>query len=131
MVIVDSTIWIHYLRTPDTPISQELIKLLDNDEVAIIGPILAEILQGARNENGFLQLLNRLSALPYLEISKDTWVRAAQLSWKLKVQGRLTPLIDLLIAAVALEGNHQVFTLDEHFQRVPGLRLYEIKGQVV
>ncbi len=127
MVIVDSTIWIHYLRTPDTPIGRELTKLLDNDEVAIVGPIMAEVLQGVRNENGFLQLLNRLGALPYLEISKDTWVRAAQLSWQLKVQGRLTPLIDLLIAAVALEGNHQVFTLDEHFQRVPGLRLYQVE----
>ena len=41
------------------------------------------------------------------------------------IEGRLTPLTDLLIAALALEGEHQVFTLDDHFQRVPGLRLYE------
>ena len=129
MVMVDSTIWIHYLRTPDTPIGQELTKLLDNDQVVVIGPVLAEVPQGARNENGFLQLLDRLGALPHLELTKDTWVRAAQLSFQLKVQGRLTPLIDLLIAASALEGSHQVFTLDEDFTRVPGLKFYQAETQ--
>ncbi len=44
---------------------------------------------------------------------------------QLRGQGRLIPLTDLIIASLALEGDHQVFTLDEHFQRVPGLKLHE------
>lgn len=39
----------------------------------------------------------------------------------------LTPLVDLLVATLVLEDGHEVCTPDEHFQRVPGLRLYEAK----
>ena len=33
---------------------------------------------------------------------------------------------DVNNAALALEHDHQVYTQDEHFQRVPELRLYEV-----
>lgn len=35
-------------------------------------------------------------------------------------------IADLLIASLAMEYGHQVYTLDDHFQRVLGLRLYEV-----
>lgn len=44
MVVVDSSVWIHYLRTPDSPVGRELARLLEADEVAIRGVILAEVL---------------------------------------------------------------------------------------
>lgn len=91
------------------------------------GLVLAEVLQGARDED-FQKLADLMTALPFLPADQDTWARAGELSFQLRRLGRLTPLTDLLIAAVALEGGHQVFTLDDHFQYVPGLRLYEVKA---
>lgn len=101
--------------------------MLDANQVVMVGAILAEVLQGTRDEGGFAQLRSWLEVLPYVEPEKDTWIRTAELSVTLRSQGQLTPLMDLLIAALALELGHQVYTLDEHFQRVPGLRLYEAK----
>lgn len=125
MVIVDSTVWMHYWRTPDTPTGRELRRLLDSNQVSIVGLVISEVLQGARDDAQFSEILSWLSVIPYLEISKQTWVTAARLSTSLRLRGQMTPLSDLVIAAMALEGDHQVYTLDEHFQRVPGLRLYE------
>jgi predicted nucleic acid-binding protein len=37
-------------------------------------------------------------------------------------------LADVVIAAHALEGGHALFTRDEHFRHVPGLRLHAAGG---
>ena len=125
MVIVDSNVWIHWLRMPNTDVGREFVRLLDSHQVSMAGVVLAEVLQGARREPEFDRLRTLLAALPYLETTKQTWARAGELAMQLRGQGRLIPLTDLVIAALALEGDHQVFTLDEHFQRVPELKLYE------
>ena len=125
MVIVDSNVWIHWLRTPNTDVGREFVRLLDSQQAAMAGVVLAEVLQGARGKPEFDRLRTLLAALPYLETTKRTWVRAGELAMELRGQGRLIPLTDLIIAALAQGGDYEVFTLDEHFKRVPGLRLYE------
>jgi predicted nucleic acid-binding protein len=65
-----------------------------------------------------------LDAVPYLEANKDTWSAAGGLSAYLRRRGNTTPLSDLTIAALALEGGHEVFSLNGHFARVPELELY-------
>ena len=127
MVIVDSNIWIHYLRTPDTPIGREMVRLLDEQQVAMVGVVLTEVLQGASGDPEFDRLRILLGALPYLEVSKEAWVRSSSILRALRNRGRLIPLTDALIAALALEGDHQVYSLDDHLQRVPRLRAYEVQ----
>ncbi|MBI2886098.1 MAG: PIN domain-containing protein [Chloroflexi bacterium] len=126
MVIVDSNVWIHWLRTPDTDVGREVMRLLDNQQAAMVGVVLAEVLQGARGEPEFNRLRTLLAALPYVETTKGTWLRAGELAMQLRGQGRLIPLTDLVIASLAMQDGHEVFSLDEHFQRVPGLMLYEV-----
>ena len=91
----------------------------------MVGVVLAEILQGARSPQEFDDLHGRLSVLPYVEATQETWARVGALSFQLRQRGQMVALVDLLIAALALEHGHQVYTLDEHFQRVPELRLHE------
>ena len=126
MVIADSSVWIHYLRTPDTPVGRKLASLLAEDKVALTGVVLAEVIQGARTTDDFAKLHSLLEVLPYLESNKRTWLKAGELAMQLRGEGRLIPLTDLVIAGVALEEDHEVFTLDEHFQRIPGLKLHEV-----
>ena len=125
MVVVDSDIWIHYLRRPDTPPGRELVGLIDTDQVMMVGVVLAEVLQGARNERESSQLLSWLEVFPYAGETRETWARVGQLSMFLRQQGQAVPLTDLAVAAVALENDFEVYTLDEHFQRVPGLKLHQ------
>jgi tRNA(fMet)-specific endonuclease VapC len=42
----------------------------------------------------------------------------------LRRQGKLIPDLDLLIAATALRHNLTVVNRDEHFRRIPGLKLH-------
>lgn len=82
------------------------------------------MLQGARSEREYATLLPLLEAIPYQEMTRLTWASAGRLALQLRTEGRLIPLTDMAVAATALEGEHEVFTLDEHFNRVPGLRLH-------
>ena len=46
MVIADSSVWIDFQRNPDSEVGRELDHLLSNDEVAMVGPVLTEVLRG-------------------------------------------------------------------------------------
>ena len=125
MVIVDTSVWVEFLRAFDSPERRELDRLLGQREVVMVGPVLAEILQGARSVEEFDQLRIRLTALPYVEATLETWSRSSALSYQLRQQGNPVGLVDLLISALALEHRHQIYSRDEHFKRVPGLELHE------
>ena len=124
MVVVDSSIWIHYLRTPKANICSALQRLIDTNRALMVGVVFAAVLQGARSEREYATLLPLLEAIPYQEMTRLTWASAGRLALQLRTEGRLIPLTDMAVAATALEGEHEVFTLDEHFNRVPGLRLH-------
>lgn len=126
MVVIDSTVWIHYLRTPDTPIGQELVRLLNANEVAVVGMVLAEVLQGARVKAEVDRLEGIFRSLPFLEGNRETWATAGKLAFQLRREGRAVPVTDLAVAAVAMEHDCTLYTLDQHFQRIPGLKLHEI-----
>jgi len=128
VVVVDSTVWVHFLRTPATAIGHELARLLEAGEAAVVGVVLAEVLQGARDRRQFADLLARLVAQPFLEESKATWVKVAELAFQLRSQGRPAPVADVLIAALAIENGCGVYTLDQHFQRIPGVALHQAGG---
>ena len=51
-------------------------------------------------------------------MSRQTWVSAGRIGLQLRVTDGLIPLTDLAIAALALEYDHEVYTLDGHFDRV-------------
>lgn len=124
MVIADSNIWINYLRAPEGEIGLQLQSLVGHDMLLMVGVVLAEVLQGARGEPEYERLVPSMNLIPYAEVSKRAWTRAASLAIQLRSRGQTVPLTDLVIAAQALEEAHEVFTLDEHFHRIPGLRLY-------
>ena len=124
MVIVDTSVWIQAFRVSPSSERRELDGLLTQDQVVMVGPVLAEILQGARNVEEFELLRIRLAALPYAAATLETWEHTGALSYQLHQQGNPVGLVDLLISALALEHDHQLYTLDDHFLHVPGLKLY-------
>ena len=124
-VIVDTSVWIEYFRRPDSNEKKDVDLLLRDNLAFLGGIILAELLQGTRNEKDFELLRSSLSALPFCEASFDTWANAGYVSYSLRRKGITIPLSDSLIAALALENNCQVYTLDPHFGRIENIKLYE------
>ena len=124
MVIADTNIWISYLRNPRSEVGLNLQVLLDTDRVLMTGVVLAEVLQGARTEREYGMLLTRLTALSYQEMNGRMWASAGRIGLQLRMKDGLIPLTDLAIAALALEGDHEVYSLDGHFDRITGLKRY-------
>ena len=124
MVIADTSVWIPFFNRPDFPEQATLDILIDADEIALVGVVLAELLQACRTESERNSLSDGLTALPYHEVTRATWSRAGDLSAQLLRRGVTLPLSDLVIAALALERACHVYSLDAHFKKIPGLRLY-------
>lgn len=124
MVIADTSVWIPFFNRPDSPEKTALDLLIDADEVALVGVVLAELLQGCRTPAERDTLSDALLALPYYEATQSTWLKTGDLSATLLRKGVTLPLSDLIIAAVAIEQDCRIYSLDAHFKKIPGLPLY-------
>jgi predicted nucleic acid-binding protein len=124
MVIADTSVWIPFFNRPDSPEKTALDLLIDADEVALVGVVLAELLQGCRAPSERDALSDALLALPYYEVTQSTWLKTGDLSAQLLRKGVTLPLSDLIIAALAIERDCHIYSLDTHFKKIPGLHLY-------
>ena len=127
LVIVDTSEWIKYFRALGSPEGQEVRRLLEAGEVTMVGVVYAELLRGARSREQFTTLQEQLTALPFVEVSKETWTTTGHILNALERSGNPIALPDALIAALALETEMRVFSRDEHFQRVEGLELHKLQ----
>ena len=98
MVIADTSTWIPFFTEPDSPEKQAIDALIDADQLALVGVVLAELLQGCRRPEESGEILETVSAIPFLEATFSTWQRAGDLSASLRRKGATIPLTDLVIA---------------------------------
>ena len=124
MIIVDTSVWMQAFNVDNSVEHREVDRLLAQRNVAMVGIVLAEILQGARNVPEFERLQEQLTSLPYCAETQTTWTKVGNLSYGLKRRGLTVGIADLLIGSLAIEYGHQVYSLDEHFQRIPSLKLH-------
>ena len=129
MVIADSAIWIDYLKSRAAPATDILNDLLEAGQAVLVGIVVAEIFRGARTADQAIAMGELLAGVPYLETTRGTWERAGHIAQALDTVGQPIPLPDVIIGAMALENEHHVLTRDRHFERIPGLRLYQPQDQ--
>ena len=128
LVLVDTSAWICFFdRKGFTDLKETIATLLDEGRVAIAGPILVELLQGARTM-GEKQTLERSSrGLQWLRIEDGHWQKAADLSFALRRKGITISAVEGLIAAVAISYHCRLLHQDSDFERIAGysnLRLF-------
>ena len=125
MVIADTSAWIAYQTKPDSKFGRQFDSLLAGDEIVMVGPVLAELLQGAGSESEFSFFAERLGALAFLDADQDTWIRAGELNYQLRVQGKIISMADLIVSALAVQHGIPVYTKTRDYQEVPGLQIYK------
>ena len=123
-VLVDTSIWIEYFNKPDSRAGESLENLLKESRVFCAGVVLTELLQGAKIEREFKLILESVTALPFLETKLTTWIDAGRISFSLRKKGITIPVTDIILASLALESHCLIFTLDPHFNKIPGIKLY-------
>jgi predicted nucleic acid-binding protein len=131
LVLVDTSVWVTSTHRPSSAVADELRLLISRDRVACTEVVIAEILQCATNETDFEKWSDRLDALHFFPAGLAIWRTAGRISFDLRTLGATTPLTDLVVAAVALANDLPLYAVDEHFSRVPGLRLHTPHNYVV
>lgn len=127
-IMPDTCAWIDYFRPGGNALGQLVERAIASDSVYACGPVLYELVQGARSEKEQATLISALGALPYLEMTEAIWIKAGQLSAALRKTGKTIPLSDILIASLAIEHSLAVMTVDEHFRIIPGV-LIDVSAQ--
>jgi predicted nucleic acid-binding protein len=128
LVVIDTSIWIDHFSGRRTSETDALSLLIRNRQAAYVGVILAELLRGRQTPSDRARLEERLAGATYLEMSRPVWRSAGAIAAELDARGERVALTDVFVAAITIEGNHELFTRDKHFERIPGLRLYKPGG---
>jgi predicted nucleic acid-binding protein len=132
-VLPDTPIWSAAFRRGDEVAGSyrdEMLKLVNQGLVEIIGPIRQEILSGIRDRSKFDVVRDRLRAFPDLEIGTGDYEEAAAYYNRCRfkrIQGSFT---DFVICAVAIRYELEVFTDDKDFleyKTVLPIRLYRFE----
>lgn len=122
-VIVDTSVLISFLRDEENHTS-EVIGLLEQNRLVTTGIIIAELLQGVKSSREEQVVAELLQVINPLEVTTGLWVKAGKLASVLRRKGVTLPLTDLAIATLAMEHGLVIFTLDSHFDQIPGVRLW-------
>jgi predicted nucleic acid-binding protein len=84
-IIVDTCVWIDFFREPESEITFYLKSLLRERKVIMVGMVMAEILQGVKAPKEANLVKQSLEKLPYLEITRNIWEAAGEISASLQI----------------------------------------------
>jgi predicted nucleic acid-binding protein len=129
LILVDTSVWIDFLRSPPGRSGAELKRMIEEVEpIALTGVVVSEILQGLTRDVNRVE--RYLSSWDMLEPRRfSTYREAAAISRLARSRGISLTTTDALIAAVALEHRASLFSSDKDFSRVAritALRLHSL-----
>ncbi len=127
MILVDSSVWIDFFSSSPGRAGSELRRMIEESEpFGLTGIVVCEVLQGLTRDSGPIE--RSLAQWEMLEPrGLDTYQKAAAIYRQGRSKGISLTTIDTVIAAIALEHNASVFTLDQDFSRIAsftGLKMY-------
>jgi predicted nucleic acid-binding protein len=128
IVLIDTCVWVPFFNRPQSPEKKAVDGLLDEDRAALIGPIVAEILQGIPRERNAQYVASLLRGIRYIELGFADWESAARIGRQLVARGHRLPLSDLVEAAIALRLDAEIFTTDPHFDLIDRVRRFSPYG---
>ncbi len=117
-VIIDTSVWVEYFNSKNQEIVTKVKSLIENERTVLCGIILSELIAGIRRQKDEHIIIDALDALPYIETSRQSWILAGRIARELSEKGNKIPLTDLIVAAIAIENDCEIFTFDTHFDLV-------------
>ena len=128
MILVDSSVWIDFFRNRPTPQAEWLDRNLGEEGLMVGDLILAEVLQGFRDDKGFNEAKRLLGRLEEITIAgMELAVNAARNYRKLRSMGvTVRGTVDVLIATRCIANGLRLLHSDhdfDAFERHLGLRV--------
>src|SRR6202011_540530 len=126
MVIVDTTVWIDYLRGLRNKETDYLDRELGRQRFGLTDLILCETLQGIGDENAFTRVLRELRKFEIFETGgEELAIEAARNFRSLRQRGRtVRKTIHCLIVTFCLRHGHRLLDRNrdyDHFEDLLGL----------
>lgn len=118
--LIDTTIWVGYLRGLDASLKDRLGPLVLEGRACTSDVIIMEILRGAKSDREYSMLYEDFLALPRLETDERVWETAWKAAYKLRKGGVNVPLTDVLIASIAVRHGCALMHSDKHFRVISG-----------
>lgn len=117
MIVVDTTVWIDFLRGTQNPESNYLVREARFEPFGLLDVALCEILQGVPDENASAAVVSSLHAFHILESGGlDLAIEAARNYRKLRGRGiTVRKLVDCWIASFCLIRGHSLLHRDRDF----------------
>jgi predicted nucleic acid-binding protein len=125
-VLVDSSVWVDFFRGA-RDVVRRVDTALENDRVAVCGPVVAEVLSGARTRADFVRVRDAFEGLVFLPDPADCWPRAGEARFALARRGNQAALVDILIALTAADTGHVLLTRDSDFRRIAAVIPVEVE----
>ena len=129
-VLVDTSVWSLALRRPAAQRrseTSELVELIREGRVAMIGAIRQEILSGIRAAEQYRKLRERLRAFGDEALDETDYEEAATCFNRCRAKGLQGANTDFLICAVSMRRKFAILTTDKDFAgfaRVLGFELH-------
>jgi predicted nucleic acid-binding protein len=128
MVIVDTTVWIDYLRGLQNSETNYFDRELARQRFGLTDLILCEILQGLRDEQASKRVLRELRQFEFFETGGEELAVAAARNFRSLRQREhaVRKTIDCLIATFCLREGHSLLHRDrdfDHFEKLLGLAI--------
>ncbi|MCI5159481.1 MAG: PIN domain nuclease [Candidatus Electrothrix sp. AUS1_2] len=118
-VLIDTSAWIDFFRGTGGAAGDRVAELIRLDRAYLTGPVMAELLHGARGKRETKELDAVFATIPILDVRREDWITTGTTLHALRKKGLSVPLTDVLIASVAQQHKMAVLTLDKHFQHLP------------
>jgi predicted nucleic acid-binding protein len=118
-VLVDTSIWSLALRRNSprgTSAEMELVELVREGRVLMLGAIRQELLSGIRSNEQFKKLRDGLRAFSDLVLEEADYEEAASCFNRCRAKGLQGSNTDFLICAVGIRRNAAVLTTDDDFE---------------
>ena len=117
MILVDSSVWIDYFNGAETNETALLDEYLSSDTICIGDMILAEVLQGFRNDKEYKLAREMLSELPiYQMMTPDLALAGADNFRKLRKKGiTIRKSVDNWIATFCIQNQIPLLFSDKDF----------------
>ncbi|UCC41104.1 MAG: PIN domain nuclease [Candidatus Aminicenantes bacterium] len=118
MFLIDSSVWIEYLRPKGSAkIKNKIRELLEVGEIVICGIVLIEILRGAKNKRDFDKLYDSFFSLPQIPIDEEIIKKASKWAYEMDRKGKIVSTTDLIIASAAYK-KARLLHIDRDFKMI-------------
>ena len=116
MLILDTSVWIEYLRN-NPAFFPKISNLLETGEILAVDCIFGELLQGTKNKSEKEIILNFWKYLPKRNY-ENMVIEAGIYSAENKLLDHGVGLIDAIILVYAIRSDSKIWTLDAKFSKV-------------